>query len=254
MDKSFLGVINATMPNRIVREGIITSELVNSLSWAEEVFYRRLHSVVDDFGRFSANLSLLRAALFPLRLNDVSDQDVGKWLAACATKGLVRVYEVEGRRFLEVTKFNQRTRAGASKYPAPETHPPNDSQMSDQRPSDDGHLSDTRPSSAHVVGDGDVKNTLPPFSGGFLRFWGAWPRGPRKKAQGRCWEVWRKRDFDQLVSEIVAHVEAMKQTDDWRKGYVCAPLVYLNQRHWEGAEGVGEKAIESPLYQRGGPM
>ncbi len=41
------------MPNRIIREGILTSEAVNSLSWEAEVFFRRLLSVVDDFGRLT---------------------------------------------------------------------------------------------------------------------------------------------------------------------------------------------------------
>ena len=36
------------MPNRILREGILTSERVNALSWEAEVFYRRLMSAVDE--------------------------------------------------------------------------------------------------------------------------------------------------------------------------------------------------------------
>ncbi len=48
------------MPNRILREGILTSERVNLLSWEAEVFYRRLMSVVDDYGRFHAHPALLR--------------------------------------------------------------------------------------------------------------------------------------------------------------------------------------------------
>ena len=79
------------------------------------------------------------------------------------------------------------------------------------------------------------KTPLPP-SGAFLRFWAAWPRGPRKKAQGKCWEVWQRRDFEQSADQILSHVESMKSTDDWGRGFVCAPLVYLNQRQWEGAE------------------
>lgn len=107
------------VPNRILRDGIITSELINSLSWPAEVFYRRLHSVVDDYGRFPAHPSLLRAACYPLRLNDVSDRDVEKWLAECADKALVKVYEVEGKRYLEVARFSQRVRADKSKCPDP---------------------------------------------------------------------------------------------------------------------------------------
>jgi len=107
------------MPNRIIREGILSSEPVNALSWPAEVFYRRLLNVVDDYGRFSAHPTLIRAAAYPLRLNDVSDQDVGKWLAENAAKGLVRVYEVDCKRFLEVVRFGQRVRAEKSKCPQP---------------------------------------------------------------------------------------------------------------------------------------
>lgn len=110
------------MPNRIVREGIITSEPVNSLNWAEEVFYRRLLSVADDFGRFHGNPSLLRAACYPLQLNKVSDQDIVKWLQATEKAGLVRVYEVEGKRFVEILKFGQQIRAKDSKFPNPAKH------------------------------------------------------------------------------------------------------------------------------------
>ena len=108
------------MPNRIVREGIISSEAVNSLGWDEEVFYRRLHSVVDDYGRFHANPSLLRAACYPLQLDKVGNQDVAKWLTACVRAGLVRAYTVEGKQYLEVVKFGQHVRAKESKFP----HPP----------------------------------------------------------------------------------------------------------------------------------
>jgi hypothetical protein len=43
------------MPNRELREGILTSERINALTFPAEVFYRRLMSVVDDFGRCPAH-------------------------------------------------------------------------------------------------------------------------------------------------------------------------------------------------------
>ena len=76
-------------------------------------------------------------------------------------------------------------------------------------------------------------------TGGFLRFWAAWPKGIRKQAQGACWELWRKRDYDLQAEAILAHVDALKKSDDWRKedgAFVPAPKVYLNQRRWEGAD------------------
>lgn len=112
-------------------------------------------------------------------------------------------------------------------------------------------------SKRHTDTDTDTKTrTPPPPSGAFLKFWTAWPRGERKRAQGRCWEIWLKKDFDLASELILAHVEALKKSDGWRKGFVPAPLVYLNQRQWEGAE-LGE-AVEggnvSPLYRREGVM
>ncbi len=107
------------MPDRILRAGIISSDDVNKLSWAGEVFYRRLMSVVDDFGRYDARPSVLRADLYKLRLDKVSESDVVKWMDECSKAGLVRFYDVDGKSFLEVQKFNQRLRAMKSKYPAP---------------------------------------------------------------------------------------------------------------------------------------
>ena len=106
------------MPNRIIREGILTSPKLAKLGWAEEVFYRRLLSVVDDFGRYYADAGMLRAACYPRQLNKVSDSDVGKWLRTCADAALVRVYPAEdGERYLEVVKFDQQVRAKKSKFP-----------------------------------------------------------------------------------------------------------------------------------------
>src|SRR5690606_33624040 len=67
------GVGGGLMPNRILREGILTSPRIAKLGWPEEVFYRRLMSVVDDFGRYYADPGLLRAACYPRQLNKVSD-------------------------------------------------------------------------------------------------------------------------------------------------------------------------------------
>lgn len=89
------------------------------LGWAEEVFYRRLMSVVDDFGRYWADCGLLRAACYPRQLNKVSDSDIGKWLTALVEAALVRVYPAEdGERYLELLDFRQQVRAKESKFPS----------------------------------------------------------------------------------------------------------------------------------------
>lgn len=108
------------MPNRILREGILTSPRIAKLGWPEEVFYRRMHSVVDDFGRYFADPGLLRAACYPRQLNKVSDADVGKWLHACVAAALVSVYGgSDGESYLVLLDFNQQVRAKKSKFPDP---------------------------------------------------------------------------------------------------------------------------------------
>lgn len=111
------------MPNRVIREGIIDSDridaLVRDVSWAGECFYRRLHSIVDDYGRHDARVNVLKAKCYPTMPDIVREADLSRWLAACDKAGLIRLYECEGRKYLEVLDFNQFMRAKKSRCPDP---------------------------------------------------------------------------------------------------------------------------------------
>ena len=137
------------MPNRIVREAILSSEKVASLGWPEEVFYRRVMSIVDDYGRTEANPQLLRSRCYPLQTDNVRTADITRWMAACQKAGLILGYEVAGKRYLEVLNFGQQQRS-ASKYP----HPPDPDIACDQLISD-AHLG------VSVVEDVSVSDALP---------------------------------------------------------------------------------------------
>lgn len=106
------------MPNRILRDSILTSDKVDLLDPPAEVFYRRLMSVVDDFGRFDARPSILRAACFPLRIDKVREADIPRWLAICEKAGLILLYEVAGKPYLVLLNIGA-PRAQSSKYPNP---------------------------------------------------------------------------------------------------------------------------------------
>src|SRR4051812_12013188 len=108
------------MPNRVVRDGILKSARVNALSLLAELFYRRLMSVVDDFGRYEANLEILRAMVFPRKINTITNQDVDGWLNECTSgpKPLITVYVADGESYLQINNFQQRSRS-ESKFPAP---------------------------------------------------------------------------------------------------------------------------------------
>ena len=108
------------MPNRIIREGILTSDRVDQLDPPAEVFYRRLLSKVDDYGRYDARLSVLRASLFPLRIDRVREADCSRWIAACEKAGLIVLYVHDGKPYLEVANTGWTARS-ASKFPDPRT-------------------------------------------------------------------------------------------------------------------------------------
>ena len=97
----------------------MTSERISGLTWQAELFYRRLMSVVDDYGRYFARPMALRAACFPLQLDRVKDADIDKWLAESVENRLLKLYAIDGVPFLEMLDFGQQIRAKKSKFPDP---------------------------------------------------------------------------------------------------------------------------------------
>jgi hypothetical protein len=106
------------MPNRYTRESAIESESVNSLTWMGEVFYRRLINRADDFGRHSADARILRAKIFPLQLDRVTERDVIRLLKENEDAGLLFTYLCDGKQFLVMNKW-EKGRAKESDYPDP---------------------------------------------------------------------------------------------------------------------------------------
>ena len=106
------------MPNRYLRQDILLSERVNQLDNPSEVFYRRLMSVVDDFGRFDARPVVLKGALYTLRLDHIREADITRWLATCEKAGLIALYDVDAKPFLVMHRLGE-PRAKVSKYPPP---------------------------------------------------------------------------------------------------------------------------------------
>jgi hypothetical protein len=77
------------------------------------------------------------------------------------------------------------------------------------------------------------------FETGFERFWKAWPASTRKGAKSECLKKWEKHYCETQTDQIIKHIEWLKTTEQWLKGngaFIPAPLVYLNQQRWDGAE------------------
>jgi len=73
----------------------------------------------------------------------------------------------------------------------------------------------------------------------FESFWNVWPKSPRKGSKAACLAKWEKMKLDFQATHIIKHVTWLKTTETWLKGggvFIPAPLVYLNQQRWDGAE------------------
>ncbi len=109
------------MPNRILKESICTSDTIQELSPEEEIFWYRLIVTCDDYGRMDARPAILRARLFPLKLDRISEADVSRWLTRLAEVGLITLYKSNNHPYLQAVTWekHQQIRAKRSKYPDP---------------------------------------------------------------------------------------------------------------------------------------
>ncbi len=106
------------MPQRLIRDGILTSDTFHKLTKPQKLFFFYLMLKADDYGLYDARPSVLRANLFPLELDTVSIRDVQGYHAACVELGLVKEYTVEGKPYGKIEKFGQQSKS-KPKHPIP---------------------------------------------------------------------------------------------------------------------------------------
>lgn len=106
------------MPNRMLRDWT-DSDKMKEVSVHGERLFLRLIMKADDYGCLYADASLLKASLFPFLLNEVREADISRWMAECQKAGLIVLYEVAGKKYLQVQDFRQRLDRAKNKYPLP---------------------------------------------------------------------------------------------------------------------------------------
>lgn len=101
------------MPNRLIRDEMLESEAILSLPVEARWFYVTILLSADDIGLFEAtSFRLARRA-------DVRREAGDKLLEMLADADLIRLYEVEGKRYGFIPKFRQRLQIKRSKHPVP---------------------------------------------------------------------------------------------------------------------------------------
>lgn len=126
------------MPNRLLREGICTSDTINPLSPEAEIMLYRLLVVADDYGYMDGRVTILKAQCFPLR-ESATPQKIEVWLRELAKNGLIARYKLDNKTFLCVNKWEQRVRS-RPKYVGPDADgcQPIDGQWAGNGQADDG--------------------------------------------------------------------------------------------------------------------
>lgn len=109
------------MPNRIIKESICTSDSVDQMTWFEECFWQRLIVNCDDYGRFDARVSVLKARLFPLK-ERLQNKEIEAAISKLARIGCIILYECAGKPYLFIPSWesHQTIRAKKSKFPSPD--------------------------------------------------------------------------------------------------------------------------------------
>ncbi len=82
----------------------------------------RLLTLVDDFGRYEADPQLLASECFPYGSPDGDAITCQQMIAACgqmSASNMVILYEIDGVKYLQLTRWKERSRAIESRFPAP---------------------------------------------------------------------------------------------------------------------------------------
>lgn len=105
------------MSDRIIRDELLTSERYWAVSNEAKLLYIHLILNADDTARFSGKNFTLRTACFPSQA--MQPEHMERLLNELQEQDLIRLYMVEGERFVFIPRFKQRLRFINSKFPPP---------------------------------------------------------------------------------------------------------------------------------------
>ena len=109
-----------TVPNRIIKESICTSEDIAGLSMGAEILFYHLIVKADDYGVYFGNEQIIKNTCFPLKSTEIKLKQVESWMNELIKAGLIFAYIAEdGKKYIQFVKWakHQQIRAKKSKYP-----------------------------------------------------------------------------------------------------------------------------------------
>ena len=210
-----------------------------------------LFNQCDDAGRCEAIPRMLLGALYPFD-DDINETDLARWIDELADVGVVRIYENRGRRYLQVTGWDEHQRIdkpGRPRCPDPDdesstnltsiTDDSRESRETVATPSRDPIDRSVGASERRSVGERDDAEASSSLTDTFDTFWSRYPRhhasgkpgggGSRKKALDR----WRRMTDGQREQALTAveHYRAWCESPEGE--WPAHATTWLNEQRWE---------------------
>ncbi len=141
------------MPNRLIKDSLLSNEKFNQLNWFEQTTYIRLILLADDYGRLDGREMVIKSYCYPID-EKVTRSAISKAISQMVNVGLLQKYEVNDKPYLLFPNWDkyQRLRSKSSKYPAPEL-----GNMTDTCPTHDSHMTDICPLEVEVEEELEVE-------------------------------------------------------------------------------------------------
>jgi hypothetical protein len=214
---------------RTIKPEFFTSEDVVALSPFARLLYIALWCEADKEGRL-----VWKPKTFKMRYFPADSLDIDVLCKELTDTSLAVLY---GDGFAHIPTFTAHQHINPRETASQLPEPTRQARVGTRQPRD----SDVQGGREGKGKEGNTGADAPTSFPGFASFWDVWPTSDRKQARGKCLEVWKKAKAEADAALIVAHVERMK-AGPWQKDggqYIPAPLTYLNQRRWDGADDAG---------------
>jgi len=80
-----------------------------------------------------------------------------------------------------------------------------------------------------------------------------WKEYPNKENKKKAKEIWKRKNLDTSLQEIIDFIKKARETDRWKKGIIPHPTTFLNQERWEDDLTLYENKNKKTYY-RGDPV
>jgi hypothetical protein len=207
------------MANRVIRDWT-ASEAVDELSVKAEVFFTRLIMKADDYGNYTGNTRLIKAALFPLKLYEISE--VTSWIQECVKHGLIIRYTNSGRDYIHIPNFGQTLRRMKAVYPSP-------TDDGSVRTSDGQVTAETKRNRNEDETETNAADETPPLTvwPTFDDFWELYDKRVDKPKCEKKWKKIKQGAREKILEHLALYIRATPEVQ-YRKN----PLTYLTSEAW----------------------